>query len=259
MKKDIISKELIKELIAANISKYILGFNIQKYSFIDKEFERIESRRADIVLKVEESYIIHIEIQSSFDSKMPYRMLRYFLDIKELYDLPIKQYLINLSNFNMKNFIKEFNYSYEIVNIKDLDCEKFLNSSSPDALVLSILCDFKDYTPDFIVESVLKKLKKLIKDEKTYRKYFIMLEEISSLRNLKDVIKEVSMRLSDIKWEDLPSYEIGLEEGLERGVVGLYKYVKDIEIISKEFEIDKKKVITILDKNGIKAENDSKN
>jgi len=257
MKKDIISKSLIKELIAKNISKYILGFNVKNYHFIDKEFERIESRRADIVLKVEDEYIIHIEVQSSYESKMPYRMLRYYLDIKELFDLPIKQYLINLSSSNIKNKIKEFNYSYEVINMKNLDCEEFLNSDSPDALVLAVLCDFKYLKPNEIVEKILRKLKKLIKDDKTYRKYFIMLEEISTLRNLKEVIKEVNMRLSDIRWEDLPSYEIGMQKGiqkgLEKGVISLYKYVKDIDLISKEFNLEKTKVIYILDKYGIRV------
>ena len=172
MKKDIISKSLIKELIAKNISKYILGFNVKNYQFIDKEFERIESRRADIVLKIENEYIIHIEVQSSYEAKMPYRMLRYFLDIKELFDLPVKQYLINLSNVNIKNSLEEFNYSYEVVNIKNLNCEEFLNSNSPDAVVLAILCDFKHLRPDEIIEKILRKLKKIIKDDKTFRKYF---------------------------------------------------------------------------------------
>jgi len=255
MRKDIISKNLIKELVAKNISKYILGIDIKNYQFIDKEFERIESRRADIVLKVENEYIIHIEIQSSFDSKMPYRMLRYFLDIREIFDLPIKQYLINLSNHKIKNRINEFDYSYEVIDMKALDCSYFLNSNSPDALVLAILCDFKDNNPRVIVETILKKLKKLVVDEKRYRNYFIMLEEISTLRDLKEVIKEVSMKLNDIRLEDLPSYEIGIE----KGVISLYKYVKDIDVISNEFNLSKDKVIYILDKYGIEVKNDIKN
>jgi hypothetical protein len=84
-----------------------------------------------------------------------------------------------------------------------------------------------------------------------------MLEEISTLRNLKEVIKEVNMRLSDIRWEDLPSYEIGMQKGiqkgLEKGVISLYKYVKDIDLISKEFNLEKTKVIYILDKYGIRV------
>jgi len=44
-----------------------------------------------------------------------------------------------------------------------------------------------------------------------------MLEELSTLRNLKETIKETEMRLSDITYKDLPSYEIGFEQGIEQG------------------------------------------
>ena len=90
MKKDTISKKLIKTLLVKDISKYILGIELDEFEFLDKEFERIESRRADIVLNVKNEYILHIELQSSYDAKMAYRMLRYYLDIREITNLPIK-------------------------------------------------------------------------------------------------------------------------------------------------------------------------
>jgi flagellar biosynthesis/type III secretory pathway protein FliH len=45
-----------------------------------------------------------------------------------------------------------------------------------------------------------------------------MLEELSELRNLQNTIKEAEMGLMSIKWEDLPSYEIGMEKGFEAGM-----------------------------------------
>jgi len=221
MKKDIISKNLIKQLIIKNISKYLLGINIdnQKYQFIDKEFERIESKRADIVIKLPKQ-IIHIEIQSHYDNKMAYRMLRYFLDIKELFpNLEIKQYLINLSYKRMKECIDEFNYCYNIIDFRDLDCNKFLNSNEPDGLVLAILCDFKGKDAKEVVEIILIRLRELVgNDSKKYSDYLLMLEEISTLRDLKDTVKETEMRLSEVRLEDLPSYQIGLEKGIERTI-----------------------------------------
>ena len=218
MKKDIISKELIKKLIVKDISKYILGIEIDEVKFLDKEFERIESKRADIVVDVK-NFILHLELQSSYDSKMNYRMMRYWLDIKEITKLPVKQYLINFSNKNMKNYLEVDNvkFSFEIINIKELDCERFLETNSPDAIVLALLCDFKDNKPEVIVEKILIKLKKLL-NEREFKKYFMIMEELSSLRDLKQTIKEVEMRLSDITFEDYPSYEIGMEKGFNVGI-----------------------------------------
>ena len=163
MKKDSISKKIIKELLIKDISKYILNIELDEIVFLENEYQRVESRRADIVVKVQDKYILHLELQSSYDSKMAYRMLRYYLDIKEFTNLPIKQYLINLSSKNIANSLDEdeIRYRFEKINIKDLDCETFLKTNSPDAIVLAILCDFKDKRPIEVTKNIWKFLDKL--------------------------------------------------------------------------------------------------
>ncbi len=50
--KDIISKEILKN-IAKDISKYILNIEIrQDMELIDKEFTRVEKRDADLIFKI---------------------------------------------------------------------------------------------------------------------------------------------------------------------------------------------------------------
>ena len=44
-----------------------------------------------------------------------------------------------------------------------------------------------------------------------------MLEALSTNRNLKDKIKEEEKMLS-VRWDELPSYEIGYEKGIEKGI-----------------------------------------
>ncbi|MBN2826248.1 MAG: hypothetical protein JXQ76_13035, partial [Campylobacterales bacterium] len=48
-------------------------------------------------------------------------------------------------------------------------------------------------------------------------KYMLILEELSTNRDLQQKIKEVESMLRDMKFEDLPSYNIGMERGIERG------------------------------------------
>jgi len=91
LKKDIISKEIVKNIIK-DIAKKILKLNINNLTLLNTEFERIENRRADILALVDNSYILHIELQSNYDKLMPLRMLRYFTDIKFKYSYPIKQF-----------------------------------------------------------------------------------------------------------------------------------------------------------------------
>jgi len=226
MKKDITTKETIKT-ITEDIAKYILELEVSDIEFVDKELQRVEKREADIVAlcKIEgvES-ILHIEIQNDNDHTMPKRMLRYYTDIKFRFDtLPLYQYLIYIGKpkLSMKDKIVEtnLNFRYNIIDMHTIDCNKFLKMDTPDALVLSILCDFKDRDELDILLYITRRLEELTKDdEHRLGKYMLILETLSTNRDLKDKLKEAEEMLREIKYEDLPSYEIGMERGIERGI-----------------------------------------
>jgi len=46
----------------------------------------------------------------------------------------------------------------------------------------------------------------------------LILETLSTNRDLKERLKEAEEMLRDIKYEELPSYEIGMERGFSKGV-----------------------------------------
>jgi predicted transposase/invertase (TIGR01784 family) len=222
MDKDIITKDAIKTLVI-DIAKYILEIELCDIEFIDKELQRIEDRRADVVAIVDNSYILHIEIQNNNDKNMHNRMLRYYTDIKFISKLPIKQYLVYIGKKKLKMqdkiIDKDINYSYTIIDMKNIDCEKFIKMDTPDSLVLAILCDFKDKNPQDIVNFIIKRLHdKTETNEKEFQKYMIMLEELSTNRNLLEFIKKGEDMLTQINYEKLPSFYLGLEKGIERGI-----------------------------------------
>ena len=235
MKKDITTKETIKT-ITQDISKYILHLDVTDIKFIDKELQRIEKREADIVAlcKIDgiES-ILHLEIQNSNDKIMSNRMLRYYTDIKHLYDnLPIHQYLVYIGKpkLSMKENIDELNlnFRYNIIDMHKIDCEEFIRLDTPEALVLSILCDFKGKDELDMLIYITRRLEELTKDS-DYKlgKYMLILETLSTNRDLQNKLKEAEEMLRDIKYEELPSYEIGMERGIERGFNKGVDYGKD--------------------------------
>jgi len=130
LNKDITSKKIIKRLIKT-ISSLFFNLETQNIELIDKEFERIESKRADILALLDNNKILHLEIQTSYDKKMPLRMLRYYTDIKLFYDLPILQSVIYLGKGNLKSELKDIGlkYSYNLIDMKKIDCELFLNQN----------------------------------------------------------------------------------------------------------------------------------
>jgi predicted transposase/invertase (TIGR01784 family) len=121
----------------------------------------------------------------------------------------------------MKNNIKEqsINYKYNIVDMHTIDCQKFLTMDNPDALVLSILCDFKNKNELDVLIYILKRLEELTEDdEHTFGKYTLILETLSSNRDLQNTLKKAEEMLRDVKMEDLPSYQIAMERGMTKGI-----------------------------------------
>lgn len=226
MKKDITTKEAIKT-IAEDIAIYILKLDISNVEFIDKEFERIEKREADIVALCEIDAvrsILHLEIQNSNDKTMHRRMLRYYVEIAmEFPDLPVHQYVIYIGKeaLTMKDHQQNvgLEYSYTLIDMHTIDCDELIAMNTPDALVLAILCDFKGRDEKSVLLEIAGRLKQLTgEDEHLFGKKFLMMEVLSDNRNFKKILEEVEEMLRNVTLEQLPSYAIGLRKGIEQGI-----------------------------------------
>ena len=209
-----------------NMARLLLDLDITEIEIIETEQQRVEDRRADLVAKVQEDgnhYILHIEIQNDNQGIMPWRMLRYRTDISLAYPgLDVKQYVIYIgrAKLSMASGIEQIDlcYRYRILDMHSMDCENFLLQNTPDALVFAILCDFGRYSSREVVQRILQGLQLLTGDNETaFRDYLLMLEILSSNRDLKQIVQEEETMLSQIKYSDLPSYGLGMKKGLEDG------------------------------------------
>ena len=197
-KNDIVLKDITKEAIK-DIFKYIVKIEVKDFEFLDIEFQKIESRKADVLVKADNK-IIHIEFQTQSDKNMIFRMLRYFSEIKFRYPKnEVYQYVIYIGRYNtsMKYELKEHNikFSYELIDMKQIDCKEFLESDNPEAVVLSILCDFKKEDERKVIRKIIERLLVVTKNENEFKKCFSILEELSTNRNLQKIIEEEKMAL----------------------------------------------------------------
>ena len=84
----------------------------------------------------------------------------------------------------------------------------------------------------------------------------IMLEELSKNRNLEKFVEKGEEMLTEINYETLPSFNLGirkgmekgLEKGLEKGIKGIYLFEKDPKKIAQIMDIDEKLVNIIITK-----------
>ncbi len=154
---------------------------------------------------------------------MPLRMLRYYTDIAfQFNDAPIKQYVIYIgkSRLTMADRLdgEALTYRYHIIDMHQIDYRQLLAQDTPDAIVLSILGDFKDTPERQAVNEIVSRLhQKLDSQPRRFREYFYMMEILSDNRHLKDFIKEAEQMITQVKLENLPSYELGMEKGMEEG------------------------------------------
>jgi len=274
--KDIVTKDIIKE-IAKDISTYMLNIKIEKdITLIDKEFTRVEKRDSDIVFINGNSEIIHIEIQNDHHPLMHLRMLRYFCDIKFDYnDYTVKQYMLYIGKkpCYMKDKIEQENisYKYDIIDIRDIACDELLYHDNPSAVVLAILCDFKNRDKQIVVNTILKRIRELVGDDnKSYQNYLEKVTILSTNRDLEQNVKKGAKMLS-VNVEKIPFYQDGkavgfkqgLEQGLEQGLVKgkkngklesayimVTKYNLPISKIAKDFGLKESEFIDYIKNRG---------
>lgn len=237
-KKDIISKQIIKR-IAIDIAIYLLHLDINPddVELLNTEQQRVEDRRADLVVKLkyrnQQSFILHVEIQNSNEPLMPLRMMRYYTDIALQHPkLPIEQYVIYIGKRPLRMPAqvqgKDWVYRYRLIDMRTIDSEIFIAQDNPDALLLAVLCDFKGRDAQQMVNYIVLRLQELFKDDsKQFQDYFMMLDLLSGNRDLQGQVKEANEMLTRIDIEKSAIYQIGLERGVVNGIEkGIEKGIK---------------------------------
>lgn len=269
--KDITSKALLKRM-AADMANLLLNLDVDPHSveLLETEKERIEQRRADLVIKARprestEQMILHIEIQNNNQSTIPWRMLRYYHDIRMEHKEPLKQYLLYIGKdrCTMPRNINEPNlsYQYELVDMHTIDCQTLLQRNTPEALVLAILCDFKGRPANTVVREIGTRLRLLlINDDKGFLDYFSMLEILGQNRDLGEQIKETKEMLTQIDVSRLPSYQWGREDTLKEMEALMAE--KETVIAEKETLLAKKEIVirqTLQEKEHLLKEKEQQN
>ncbi len=228
--KDIALKDIFEE-IPHRLSKILAPAPIKE--LLPTNFPSTELR-VDFLARLEDESILHIEFQSFNDPNMPFRMLRYYLAIWERYpSSPIKQLLVYVGNrkLRMKSRLRlrNLSFSYEMIDIRQIDCKVLLESPDPMDRLLACLCKVEDEA--YLIEKLIKTMEGMNEEER--KDYLLKALTLTELRpNLRIRLTEevkhmpIVVRPEDIR---LPKkmlrkdilYRLGLEEskqiGLEEG------------------------------------------
>jgi predicted transposase/invertase (TIGR01784 family) len=212
-------RELFHE-VPRTLIKLLVGQEIKEV--LETSFPKVEERRVDLLTRLEDDTLFHLEIQSINDTLMPSRMLKYASLIYEHYgEFPKQMVLyIGIKKLKIKNEITTQNlcYTYEVKDISDFDCSKLIESSNITDNIIAILCNIKDI--DKFYNKLMQKLSKLEtkKREDYLRKLFYLMRLRPNIaKKLREKEREDKMPFI-LDREIDPLYQEGVEKGIERGI-----------------------------------------
>lgn len=248
---------LLKDILKKPPKKFVYMLS-GKYpvKLLDTELPYITNRKADFVIELEDSSILHIEFQSYNDSNMADRMFDYnFLIYKKTGNPKIKQFCIYVGNDNLKMAdrieFEDFTYTYNLIDMRDINCMDLVMSDTIEDKLLAALCNIKD--PKFYIDhmrDILQNLPRKERDDKVY-----LLIEIIKFRDIlkkgiqiykeeADMPIRITIDLDEIVNDPFlgeiarMAIEKGEERGLQQGLQkGLIQEARDMVLTAIETKL----------------------
>jgi hypothetical protein len=185
------------EAVISSIMKNMLEITAVSMEELPDDVQHTKERRPDVLKKVTdhrgETFVLHIELQLKDEPEMVYRMAEYYIMLTRKYQLPTKQFLIFLGSTppTMPNRLtsESLQFNFPIIVFSDLDYHVFLNSHKPEEVILALLANFKNESPDSVVRKILLRIRETTQGDFSLQRYFNQLRILAQLRNLEPYLK----------------------------------------------------------------------
>jgi predicted transposase YdaD len=197
----------LKNVLTRGASGFLSGLmGLEVAKFLNPEFPETRSRQVDLLGEGRDGTLFHVELQSTNDKRMAFRMLDYLVAIERKYGSVPRQLVLYVGEAAMKmeNRIVAAGLSLEfrMVDIRQLDGEPLLDSDSLDDNVISILARQPD------ARRAVRRILERIAASGPERRAEALLEVtlLAGLRSLGSFVKEESRYmpiLTDIMDHDL--------------------------------------------------------
>jgi predicted transposase YdaD len=225
---DKIFKENFEPLLPHLLRK-LLGINIERTEDLKDKLQITLEREMDNLLKVKhddpaQDYGLHWEVQSK-DEDTRWRNGLYYGMFAHKYRMALKQIVLFIGEekpkFILQNVLEleGFRLEFKVIVLRDVPKEVFLNSQTPEEVVLAILCDFGNDRPELVIRQILNNLLKLTGRVPRLKKYQQQLAMLSRLRRLDSITKtEIQAMPIHFEIEKDAFYLEGLEKGEKKGI-----------------------------------------
>ncbi len=222
---DRIIKENI-EAVILRLSDKLFGIRPEAMEEITVDLHLTLERKPDVTRRITDEQgrksILHIEFQVSDETEMVLRMQTYRALLQEIHQLPVRQFVVYLGQKKptMKTRISDLisgddnNFEFELIDIQKYDHERLLSSDIPEEILLAVLGDFQNESPEAVVAKVVKRLLEASQDTTKLQRYIRQLVVMSKLRNLQEeTLLNIEKMPFDFDIETDVIYQRGKQEG----------------------------------------------
>ncbi len=179
------------EITLPVIIRDVLGLDIAISEELPDDIQHTKERKPDALKKVTDTngntYVLHVEFQTTDEREMVYRMAEYSIMLMRKYQLPLKQYVVFLgySKPEMPTYIKteHLEFDYQLIRISEISYKLFLKTDNPEVKMLAVLANFEIDDSYEAVKSIVNQVQYYSKGDFAESKYFEHLRIFVQLRN----------------------------------------------------------------------------
>jgi hypothetical protein len=159
-------------------------------TWLDVELPKVQNLRLDLLGKTAGGGLVHMELQSSNDGAMPFRMLEYCLGVQRLFGQFPRQVLLYVGEapMRMEHELRgpDLFFQYRLVDIRTLNGDRLLESRPVGDNIIAILAQLRD--PEEAIHRIMERIAGLAAAERETA--LAQLTILAGLRHLSEAVEQ---------------------------------------------------------------------
>jgi len=190
----------------------------QAREMLTVEYPTVRMRRPDLVVRLTDGRLYHLELQSDNDAAMPWRMLEYYGLLYQRYGQQPLQHVLYVGERPM-TLVAQIDHAtllfeYEAIDVRTLDGQPLLHSTVLEDNILALLC--RGGATRATVQYILARIANLSGTAQTEALTTLLI--LAGLRHLQPLVREETQQMAIIlDIENNPFLRDIFEEGRHEG------------------------------------------
>jgi len=190
----------------------------QAREMLTVEYPTVRMRRPDLVVRLTDGRLYHLELQSDNDAAMPWRMLEYYGLLYQRYGQQPLQHVLYVGERPM-TLVAQIDHAtllfeYEAIDVRTLDGQPLLHSTVLEDNILALLC--RGGATRATVQYILARIANLSGTAQTEALTTLLI--LAGLRQLQPLVREETQQMAIIlDIENNPFLRDIFEEGRQEG------------------------------------------